>query len=125
MRNEKQKKSDILKCKEDRIFRYPSAITKDITFESNEYTFERERDGARRVIKIKLERRRGNCRTVEHRVESCRRVTRNRVTGCRGKTEGVLVATTCRQMGVVSAITMGVVLSRRVAAATRLFVRCT
>lgn len=87
--------------------------------------FEKEKDGARRVIKIKLERRRGNCRTIEHHVESCRRVTRNRVTGCRGKTEGVLVATTCRQMGVVSAITMGVVLSRRVAAAIRLFVRCT
>lgn len=60
-------------------------------------------------------------------IKSYGRVTWNRVTGCRGETEGVLlVATTCRQMGVVSAITMGVVLSRRVATAPRaLQPRCT
>lgn len=60
---------------------------------------------------------------VERYIKSYGRVTRNRVTVSRGETEGVLVAATCRQMGVVSAITMGVVLSQRVAAAPYIALR--
>lgn len=70
------------------------------------------------AIEIKRKRRRGSSRTWRNVTSKVTDVQHEIARECHGgNVEGVLAATTCRQMGVVSAITMGVVFSRRAAVA--------